>query len=82
MDYLYFCSMMSTLCSSAHKETFMGKTINLNKRIMKQNIGQKVALYPTPATVVGTIDAEGKINFIAFCLCHYSASIKAFFHKI
>ena len=31
---------------------------------MKQNIGQKVALYPTPATVVGTIDAEGKINFM------------------
>ena len=31
---------------------------------MKQNIGQKVALYPTPATVVGTIDAEGKVNFM------------------
>ena len=25
---------------------------------MKKNIGQKLALYPTPATVVGTIGEE------------------------
>ena len=25
---------------------------------MKQNIGQKLALYPTPATVVGTVGEE------------------------
>ena len=31
---------------------------------MKQNIGQKLALYPTPATVVGTIGEEGKINWL------------------
>ena len=29
---------------------------------MKQNIGQKMTLYPTPATVVGTVDSEGKVN--------------------
>ena len=29
---------------------------------MKKNIGQKLALYPTPATVVGTIGKEGKVN--------------------
>ena len=27
---------------------------------MKQNIGKKLALYPTPATVVGTVGEEGK----------------------
>ncbi len=31
---------------------------------MKKDIGQKVALYPTPATVVGTIDETGKVNFM------------------
>ena len=31
---------------------------------MKKNIGQKLALYPTPATVVGTIDNEGKLNWM------------------
>ena len=31
---------------------------------MKQNIEQKLALYPTPATVVGTIDNEGKLNWM------------------
>ena len=31
---------------------------------MKQNIGQKLALYPTPATVVGTVGEEGKINWM------------------
>lgn len=31
---------------------------------MKQNIGQKPALYPMPATVVGTIGEEGKINWL------------------
>ena len=29
---------------------------------MKQNIGQKLALYPTPATVVGTVGEEGKVT--------------------
>ena len=29
---------------------------------MKQDIGQKLALYPAPATVVGTIGEEGKVN--------------------
>ena len=29
---------------------------------MKHNIGQKLALYPTPATVVGTVGEGGKIN--------------------
>ena len=31
---------------------------------MKKNIGQKLALYPTPATVVGTVGEEGKINWL------------------
>ena len=31
---------------------------------MKKNIGQKLALYPTPATVVGTIGKEGKVNWL------------------
>ena len=31
---------------------------------MKQNIGQKLALYPTPATVVGTVGEEGKVNWL------------------
>lgn len=31
---------------------------------MKKNIGQKLALYPTPATVVGTVDKEGKVNWL------------------
>lgn len=31
---------------------------------MKQNIGQKMTLYPTPATVVGTVDNEGKVNWL------------------
>lgn len=31
---------------------------------MKKNIGQKLALYPTPATVVGTVDEEGKVNWL------------------
>lgn len=31
---------------------------------MKKNIGQKWALYPTPATVVGTIGEEGKVNWL------------------
>ncbi len=31
---------------------------------MKQNIGQKLALYPTPATVVGTVGEEGKVNWM------------------
>ena len=31
---------------------------------MKQNIGQKLALYPTPATVVGTVGKEGKVNWL------------------
>lgn len=31
---------------------------------MKKNIGNKLALYPTPATVVGTIGEEGKVNWM------------------
>ena len=31
---------------------------------MKQNIGQKLALYPTPATVVGTIGEGEKVNWL------------------
>ncbi len=31
---------------------------------MKQNIGQKLALNPTPATVVGTVGEEGKVNWL------------------
>ena len=31
---------------------------------MKKNIGQKLALYPTPATVVGTIGKEGKVSWL------------------
>ena len=31
---------------------------------MKKNIGSKFALYPTPATVVGTVGADGKVNFL------------------
>ena len=31
---------------------------------MKQNIGQKLALYPTPATVVGTVGEDGKVNWM------------------
>lgn len=31
---------------------------------MKKNIGQKLALYPTPATVVGTVVADGKVNWL------------------
>ena len=31
---------------------------------MKKNIGQKLALYPTPATVVGTVGEEGKVNWL------------------
>ena len=31
---------------------------------MKQNIGQKLALYPTPATVVGTVGEGGKVNWL------------------
>ena len=33
---------------------------------MKKNIGQKLALYPTPATVVGTVGEEGKVNWLLF----------------
>ena len=29
---------------------------------MKQNIGKKLALYPTPATVVGSVGEDGKVN--------------------
>ena len=29
---------------------------------MKKNIGQKLALYPTPATVVGTVGEEGRVR--------------------
>lgn len=32
--------------------------------MMKKNIGSKLALYPTPATVVGTVDESGKVNFL------------------
>lgn len=31
---------------------------------MKKNIGQKLALYPTPATVVGTVGEGGKVNWL------------------
>lgn len=31
---------------------------------MKQNIGKKLALYPTPATVVGTVGEDGKVNWM------------------
>ena len=31
---------------------------------MKQNIVKKQALYPTPATVVGTVGEEGKVNWL------------------
>lgn len=31
---------------------------------MKKNIGSKLALYPTPATVVGTVGTDGKANFL------------------
>ena len=31
---------------------------------MKKNIGQKLALYPTPATVVGTVGEDGKTNWL------------------
>ena len=31
---------------------------------MKQNIGQKLALYPTPATVVGTVGEGWKVNWL------------------
>lgn len=31
---------------------------------MKKNIGQKLALYPTPATVVGTVGEEGRVNWL------------------
>ena len=31
---------------------------------MKQNIGNKLALYPTPATVVGTVGEDGKVNWM------------------
>jgi flavin reductase (DIM6/NTAB) family NADH-FMN oxidoreductase RutF len=31
---------------------------------MKQNIGQKLALYPTPATVVGTVGEGRKVNWL------------------
>ena len=31
---------------------------------MKKNIGNKQALYPTPATVVGTVGEGGKINWL------------------
>ena len=31
---------------------------------MKQNIGQKLAFYPTPATVVGTVGEGGKTNWL------------------
>ena len=31
---------------------------------MKKNIGAKLALYPTPATVVATTDENGKANFL------------------
>ena len=31
---------------------------------MKKNIGQKLALYPTPATVVGTVGEKGKVNWL------------------
>ncbi len=31
---------------------------------MKKNIGSKFALYPTPATVVGTVGTDGKVNFL------------------
>ena len=31
---------------------------------MKKNIRQKLALYPTPATVVGTVVEEGNVNWL------------------
>lgn len=31
---------------------------------MKKNIGNKLALYPTPATVVGTVGEDGKVNWM------------------
>ena len=31
---------------------------------MKKNIGKKLALYPTPATVVGTVGEDGKVNWM------------------
>ena len=31
---------------------------------MKHNIGQKLALYPTPATVVGTVGEGRKVNWL------------------
>ncbi len=31
---------------------------------MKKNIGQKLALYPTPATVVGTVGEKKKVNWL------------------
>jgi len=37
---------------------------NLEKNFMKKNIGAKLGLYPTPATVVGTTDENGKANFL------------------
>lgn len=33
-------------------------------RNMKKNIGKKLALYPTPATVVGTVGEDGKVNWL------------------
>ena len=39
---------------------------------MKKNIGPKLALYPTPATVVGTIGEGGKTNWLL--VAYFSAT--------
>ena len=42
----------------------MDETASHTFKIMKKNIGQKLALYPTPATVVGTVGEDGKVNWL------------------
>lgn len=45
--------MKQRLCRTSH-----------TLKAMKQNIGKKLALYPTPATVVGTIGEGNKTNWL------------------
>ena len=47
--------------NTSHKEASV-KTEN--ETIMKKNIGGKLSLYPTPATVLGTVDNAGKVNWM------------------
>ena len=50
-------------CTNKESQSQNGEP-STNETHMKKNIGQKMALYPTPATVIGTVGEDGKVNWM------------------